>query len=205
MQIVGTGPNAAAAGGIASRRWHATCALSDSLGMGAGGGGRPTISPQLFPIPHPGHNLLRQREPQLMREHGNLPAMVGFVSNHIAQHLGADRPGLSPAVSQESRDAATAAERFSQHFRTANGALGQSGTGLLRCAVGAVQLRWNLQMRHRSLTHLQRTLCMWVKMAAMVRTFPGGLAFQAAGSSCSIRSWLMRSLTAKIRTAASAG
>ena len=38
-----------------------------------------------------------------------------------------------------------------------------------------------------------------------VRTFPGGLAFQAAGSSCSIRSWLMRSLTAKIRTAASAG
>ena len=53
-----------------------------------------------------------------------------------------------------------------------------------------------------SLIHLVRTLCMWVKMAAMVRTLPGGLALQAAGSSCSMRIWFMRSLAAKIRTAA---
>src|SRR5206468_952153 len=45
-----------------------------------------------------------------------------------------------------------------------------------------------------SLTHLERTLCMCVKIAAMVRTLflPGGLAVgglvpQAAGSRCSIR------------------
>src|SRR5580704_4878246 len=35
-----------------------------------------------------------------------------------------------------------------------------------------------------SLIHLVRTLCLCVKMAAMVRTWPGGLALQAAGLVC---------------------
>jgi len=50
-----------------------------------------------------------------------------------------------------------------------------SSRGTFRC--GAV-----------SLTHFARTLCMCVKIAAMVRTFPGGLAVHAAGSRCSINS-----------------
>ena len=52
-----------------------------------------------------------------------------------------------------------------------------------------------------SLIHFERTLCMCVKIAAMVRILPGGLALQAVGSRCSIRIWFMRSLAAKIRTA----
>src|SRR4029077_5554613 len=44
-----------------------------------------------------------------------------------------------------------------------------------------------------SLTHLERTWCMCVKIAAMVRSLPGGLALQAVGSRCSIRNWFMRS------------
>ena len=35
-----------------------------------------------------------------------------------------------------------------------------------------------------SLIHLVRTLCMCVKIAAMVRIFPGGLALHAEGSRC---------------------
>ena len=49
--------------------------------------------------------------------------------------------------------------------------------------------------------HLVRTLCMWLKMAAMGRVLPGGLAFQIAAGRFSIRIWFMRSLAAKIRTA----
>ena len=76
-----------------------------------------------------------------MREHTHLPAMVGFVRKHVAQHFRANRPGLSPAVSAKLLDAAaTTAERFSEHLRAASGALGQSRTGLLRRAVRAVEL-----------------------------------------------------------------
>src|SRR5207302_9583737 len=45
------------------------------------------------------------------------------------------------------RAAPRTAERFSEHLRAASGALGQSRTGLLRRAVRAVELAWNLQMR----------------------------------------------------------
>ncbi len=51
-----------------------------------------------------------------MGEHGNLPAMVGLVSDHIAKHFRADRPGLGPAVSEELDYTTLAAERFSEHF-----------------------------------------------------------------------------------------
>ena len=83
-----------------------------------------------------------------MREHAHLPAVVGFVRNHVAEHLWANRPGLSPAISQKLLDAApAAAERFSQHLRAACGALGQCRTSLLGRAVGSVELGWNLQVR----------------------------------------------------------
>src|SRR5438094_1315449 len=83
-----------------------------------------------------------------MREHTHLPAMVGFVRKHVAQHFQANRPRPSPAVSAKLLDAApTTAERFSEHLRAASGALGQSRAGLLRRAVRAVELWWNLQVR----------------------------------------------------------
>jgi hypothetical protein len=84
-----------------------------------------------------------------MREHTHLPAMVSFVRNHIAQHFRADRPRPSPTVSQKLLDATfffVAAESFSEHLRATSGALGQSCSGLLGRAVGAVELSWNLQV-----------------------------------------------------------
>src|SRR5437762_12647393 len=83
-----------------------------------------------------------------MREHTHLPAMVGFVRKHVAQHFQANRPRPSPAISAKLLDAATTtAERFRQHLRAASGALRQSRTGLPRRAVRAVELRWNLEVR----------------------------------------------------------
>jgi len=114
----------------------------------AGAGRRPALFPQLFPIPKAARHLVRQRESDLVREHTHLPAMVGFVRKHVAQHFRADRPRPSPAVSVKLLDAApTTAERFSEHLRAASGALGQSRTGLPRRAVRAIELRWNLQVR----------------------------------------------------------
>src|SRR5208337_4727231 len=83
--------------------------LSDSLRIVAGAARRPALFPQLFPIPDPARHLCRQRESELMREHTYLPAMVGFVREHVAQHFHANRPRLSPAVSAKLLDAAPAA------------------------------------------------------------------------------------------------
>src|SRR5436190_5454476 len=80
--------------------------LSDSLRIVAGAARRPALFPQLFPIPDPVRHLVRQRESELMREHTYLPAMVGFVGKHVAQHFHADRPGQSPTVSAKLLDAA---------------------------------------------------------------------------------------------------
>ena len=77
-----------------------------------------------------------------MREHAHLPAMVGFVRKHVAQHFHTNRPRLSPTVSAKLVDAAfalTPAERFSEHLRAASGALGQGRAGLLRRAVRPVE------------------------------------------------------------------
>jgi hypothetical protein len=74
--------------------------------------------------------------------------MVCFVSNHVAQHLRPNRPSSSPAVPTKRLDAApTTAERFSEHLHTASRTLRQSRTSLLRRAVRAVKLSWNLQVR----------------------------------------------------------
>jgi hypothetical protein len=85
-----------------------------------------------------------------MREHTNLPAMVCFMSKHVAKHLHANRPRRSPTVSAKLLDATSiTAQRFSQHLSAASCALGQSRTSLLWRAVRAVDLWRNLQMRSR--------------------------------------------------------
>jgi hypothetical protein len=85
-----------------------------------------------------------------MREHAHLPAMVGFVRNHVAQHFHANRPRPSPAVSAKLLDAAPATtERLSKHLLAASGALRQSRAGLPRRAVRAVELSRNFQVRSR--------------------------------------------------------
>src|SRR6202022_897591 len=57
-----------------------------------------------------------------------------------------------------------------------------------RACCGVQFPRWSCGGTFRcgavSLTHLERTLCMRVKIAAMVRALPSGLALQAVGSRC---------------------
>src|SRR4029077_11083779 len=123
--------------------------LIDSLRVAAGAGRRSAVFPQLFPIPEPGRHLHGQREAELMPEHAHLPAMVGFVRKHIAQHFRANRPRPSPAISEKLLDGALAAKRFREHLQAASGALRQSVAGWPRRAVRAVELLRNLQVRSR--------------------------------------------------------
>src|SRR5208283_42150 len=106
---------------------------SSVLRIGTDAARRPALFPQLFPIPDPARHLIRQRKSELMREHTHLSAMMGFVRNHVAQHFHANRPRLSPTVSEKLPNAATV-ERFPQHLRAASGALRQSRAGLPRRA-----------------------------------------------------------------------
>ena len=137
-----------------------------------------------------------------MRQHTYLPAMVGFVGEHVAQHFRANRPRPSPTVSVKLLDAASTAEGFGEHLRAASGALGQSRAGLVRRAVRAVELSWNLQVRSSKPDPLAANVVHVREDRRNVAGLPRGLALQAAGSRCSISIWSMRSLTAKICTAA---
>src|SRR2546423_1725649 len=113
----------------------------------AGTARRPTLFPQLFPIPDPTCHFVRQWESELMRKHTHLAAMVGLMRKHVAQHFRANWPRPGPAVSVKLLDPVPIAKRFSEHLRAAGGALGQSPAGLLRRAVRAVELWWDLQVR----------------------------------------------------------
>ena len=86
-----------------------------------------------------------------MCEHADLAAMVGFVGKHIAEHFRAWRPGRPPAIPAKLLDATAggAAKRFFQHFGAANCAQSQCRAGLPCCAVRALQLRGDLQVRGR--------------------------------------------------------
>jgi hypothetical protein len=88
-----------------------------------------------------------------VREHTDLAAVVGLVSQHVAEHFEAGGPGLSPAVADECLDASFVArhfaERFRQHFGAASGAFGQRIPSLLRREVRTAELSRNLQVRSR--------------------------------------------------------
>src|SRR2546425_8028123 len=168
--------------------------LSDSLRIVAGTARRPALFPQLLPIPDPVGHLVRQRESELMREHAHLPAMVGFVRKHVAQHFQANRPRPSPAVSAKLLDAAPPPPSASTSISAQRAAL-SANPARACCGVQCARLSCGGTFRCGavSLTHLERTLCMCVKIAAIVRALflPGGLAvgglvLQAAGARGSI-------------------
>jgi hypothetical protein len=112
------------------------------------GRGRVRFFPELFPVPKVGGDLGWQRVAELVREHADLPAMVGFVGEHVAKHLRSGGPGFGPGVAEKLRDGARAGdEGFGEHLGAARGALGQGGSGLLKCRMGAVQLWRRPQVR----------------------------------------------------------
>lgn len=84
---------------------------------------------------------------ELVGEHADLTAVVGLVGDHVAEHLGADGPRLSPSITTKGLGASFRIERFGEHRGTELCAYGERGAGLLRSAPGAVESRGRLEVR----------------------------------------------------------
>lgn len=115
-----------------------------------------------------------------MREHAHLPAVVGFMRDHVAKHFRANRPGTSPAVSSKLSDAAGIAKCFGEHLGATGSTPGEPRSSLLRRAPGTVQLGWNLQVRSRQpdpfcadVVHVRKDRCDSASLAGRFRC-PGG-------------------------------
>ncbi len=140
-----------------------------------------------------------------MREHAYLPAMVRFMRHHvhnisIPTGHGRAHPSLRNSRTRPSPRKASASISTQRAPLSAN--------PILAC-LGVQSERFSCEGTFRygavSLTHLQRTLCMCVNIAAIVRTLPGGFAFQTLASKCSISNWFIRSFAVKIRAAGPPG
>ena len=110
-----------------------------------------------------------------MRKHAHLPAMVRFVGKHVAQHLHASRPRLAqPSLRNISMrpPPSSASASISAHpaALSANPARTSSRVACVRFSC-----RGTFRCGAVSRIHFVRTLCMCVKIAAIVRTLPGGL------------------------------
>ncbi len=83
-----------------------------------------------------------------MREHANLPPMMRFVRNHVAEHLRPGRPWTSPSVSTKLLHTTFAiTQRFGKHHFAETGAPCQCRTSLAWRTARAVELWGNSQVR----------------------------------------------------------
>jgi hypothetical protein len=91
------------------------------------------LLPQSFPNPHSVRGLDGKRETELMRQHTDLPAMMGVVDNHECQHGPACGPWSGPSIPAKTFHA-TAGPRESLHKH-----LGEGSPSLLLRAGGPIK------------------------------------------------------------------
>ena len=104
--------------------------------------GESTVLPKSFPSPQFLSGVCGQGEAQLVGEHGDLPAMMRVVGDHVGEHCGACGPWFGPAVAMEDFDAALGKrERFGQHVGASLAAFEQGGAGLFLGACGVMERR----------------------------------------------------------------
>ena len=122
--------------------------MAGAYKLAAGASGGAGFFPEFFPVPDAVGYFAREWESNLVSDHADLAAMMGFVGQHVAEHFQAHRPRWAEAVPFEFLDATFAiAECFHEHLGAPSGALGQCRAGLLRSAASAVQLLRNFEMR----------------------------------------------------------
>ena len=98
---------------------------------------------EVLPDPYSVGGPSGQREPELMREHAHLSAVMGVMRDHVGEHGDARRPWPGPAIAHKTLDAALGSgQSFCQHLGTALGTLGQRRSRLLLGAPAAVKPRW---------------------------------------------------------------
>lgn len=86
---------------------------------------------------------------QLVGQHEDLAAVVGFVREHVGEHGGAGGPGLRPTAAGEFLDAAigVCGESVGEHEQALRGAFFVGGGGFLDGAAVGIERRGTFQMR----------------------------------------------------------
>jgi hypothetical protein len=94
-------------------------------------------------------SLVEQPVAELMRQHQNLPPMMGLVREHVRKHVPPGGPGLRPTPAREPGDAAIRSGRKSvrQHAQALRGASPVRGGSLLHGAAVGIERRRTLQVR----------------------------------------------------------
>jgi hypothetical protein len=114
----------------------------------AGACGEAGLFPELFPLPDAG-GFVEHGVAELVGQHHNLAAMVGFVREHVGEHGASGGPGGHPTVAGELCNAAIrrCRESIRQHAQALRGAFAVSGSSLLDGAAVGVERRRRLEMR----------------------------------------------------------
>ena len=97
---------------------------------------QPSLFPAFLPLPDVGGRLEWHAISQLVGEHQDLSAMVGFVAEHISEHAGSSGPNRRPAAAREFRHSPfrTVRQGVGQHPKTLRGATLVRGRGLFHGA-----------------------------------------------------------------------
>src|ERR1700678_517386 len=84
-----------------------------------------------------------------MSQHAHLPAVVGFVHDHISKHSRARSPRPGPTIAMKFCVAAPWSESLGQHLRAQRRTRRQGAYDLLLRAAGAIEPGRPLQVRRR--------------------------------------------------------
>ena len=107
------------------------------------------LLPEFLPMPDTVRSLGWKAIAELVREHRDLPAMVGLMRKHVGEHGAASGPDLRIAVTGEFRDPALRirGQRVGEHAETLRGAFLMRGGSLLDRAAMRVEQGRAFQVR----------------------------------------------------------
>jgi hypothetical protein len=119
------------------RQYNRRGCHADHPGLGSsrpalsGMGSEADLLPELFPVPEAG--VIGQAVAELVGQHQDLAAVVGFVGEHVGKHSAGGGPVGHPAISNEFGDPAirVGGESIREHALALRGAFLESGGGLL--------------------------------------------------------------------------
>lgn len=122
--------------------WQHLCGLSARAGL------ETVLLPEFVPLPDAAPSFGWEAIAELVCQHDDLAAMVGFVRKHVGKHRRACGPSGDVSVANEFRDAAIriGGEGVGEHGKALRGAFFMGGGGLLHRASVRVKRRGTLEV-----------------------------------------------------------
>jgi hypothetical protein len=107
------------------------------------------LGAEFVPPPDAGPGGDGEAVPELVGEHGDLAAVMGFVGEHVSEHGAAGRPSGRPGTAREFCDAAGGGvgERIGEHVQALRCGLFVSGGSLFDGAAAGIERGGSFEMR----------------------------------------------------------